>query len=582
MTTSMHNQIIFLPNYFYSKKSFKLAICMMLLPCIAHTQPLEPENIHMEKKYQTEVVTEVDIVKSTPLLETELMKISKAQDTTNSARNTPGTTQRKQTKTESSPPASHSSTSIATVAVATSVKHNSLTDVLSVDAKLSKTSDIARNTDITSKDLTKNSETLLATDIPRHKSNTSSFYAEEVIRSIQQGQKNISAEHPSQTMLSASIAAGGVFLAIGGSLLVSNLRQRKEKTKGNHQDTELTTAPKDKLPTDSIAYAPLPLHPITVTELAAVVESCIEPTPLHKIYTTDSKHIDASKQAYIEPTAWMTALMRTYSDRVHQIPGSVHALTCIAGGREYNQDYVSSFELKTAKCQDLLQVMIVADGCGGHYGGSEAACIAVRFSSESVIANVDLLTPEALLMKAFSDASMAMHTIGSRHWTSDDLRTTLIMVIATPTTYYVGWIGDGGVSLHRQTGHWEELMVPHKGEYQNILEASLGPTQDGTPSFKQAERLAGDHLYMGSDGIFDVVDNSFWDWFESNSQSAGWPQLSMDQLINLAGKDPHFDDNMSVAFLKTSTERGHTKTLPMQQQVPKDSQQIDYSPVAIV
>lgn len=371
-----------------------------------------------------------------------------------------------------------------------------------------------------------------------------------------------------QNMISMGIAAGGAVLAVSASMVMTARRLRQLKkgngSKVNPVDTSSTQS-------DLSESAAVGLQEEPSDKLAPVATS-----ELQKVPKSDAMFAGASSQAYIEPAAWMSALMRSYPDRLKPILSSNHALTCIAGPRSNNQDYVCSFELKARANEDVCQVMIVADGCGGHFGGSDASCIAVRFASESVIHNIDLLSHDALLTKAFVDASNALQTIGSTYWEINDLRTTLIVVIATSTKYHIGWIGDGGVSLRRGDGQWQELMTPHKGEYQNVLEASLGPTQDGEPSFIQAHREPGDHLYLGSDGIFDVVDHSFWDWFESSMQMGALPQVPMDQLIELAGKDPHFDDNMSVAFLKTPPTDRNSKTIPMLRNAAKESPQVKY------
>lgn len=527
-----------------SLKNFTKIASILLFPCMALTQPLETEVNQMTESNQTVVGTSMP----SPSLTTASVSTSTLQGAANSSDPKLRKTQTNQAVTASFPSRS------STLNVATKEK---------LDAASTDQSNSAGSPSVMAKVTEDQLEKAVASEIsspPRAK-------ASVVINRMHQATEIRDSE--TQNMISMGIAAGGAVLAVSASMVMTARRLRQPKKTGdaskvNPVDTSSTQS-------DLSDSAKVGLQEEPSDELATVATSELQKAP-----KSDVMFAGASSQAYIEPAAWMSALMRSYPDRIKPILSSNHALTCIAGPRSNNQDYVCSFELKARASEDVCQVMIVADGCGGHFGGSDASCMAVRFASESVIHNINLLSHDALLSKAFVDASNALQTIGSMYWGSNDLRTTLIVLIATSTTYHVGWIGDGGVSLRRIDGQWQELITPHKGEYQNVLEASLGPTQDGEPSFIQAQREPGDHLYLGSDGIFDVVDHSFWDWFEGSIQMGAFPQVPMDQLIELAGKDPHFDDNMSVAFLKTPPADRNSKTIPMRRNAAKESPQVNY------
>lgn len=256
--------------------------------------------------------------------------------------------------------------------------------------------------------------------------------------------------------------------------------------------------------------------------------------------------------AYIAPADLLTALKRAHPDRITPIAGNLHALTCVAGARDHNEDYACSFSLPQGADVAPLQCVLVADGCGGHKGGRDASYLAVRHAAESLLANTGL-APVAQLTKAFTSASDALRRIGTEFWGPRDLRTTLIILLATKEHYHLGWIGDGGAVVHRANGDWDVMLTPHKGEAQNLLLASLGPTQDGEPTFVCVSRQPGDRLFMGSDGVFDVIEEptQFWAWFESTVAEGHAPQTQMDALMEAAGKDKHFDDNLTVAYLHT-------------------------------
>lgn len=383
----------------------------------------------------------------------------------------------------------------------------------------------------------------------------------------------------SQHMISMGIAAAGVILGVGGSALVTLRRGRKTKPKDGPQ-TPFAPAPTNETDARAMDQSDNTAVKVNASATKAVVTKdpvcgLVQDTPTvdpqyadEKGATDEAQCYGASAQAYIEPKDWMNALYKSNIGKVQAIAEANHALTCMTGQRHENQDYVCSFELAgNAKKHEPYQVMIVADGCGGHVGGRQASCMAVRFAGESVIKHADHLSANALIKRAMEDASAAVQAIGTKHWRENELRTTLIMVIATPTTYHLAWIGDGGISLHRANGSWQELMSPHKGAYLNVLDASLGPKQDGDFEYLEVIRQPGDHLYMGSDGIFDAVDHNFWTWFENNLvETNASPQVPMDQLLVLAAKDPHFDDNLSIAFLRTP-DQPDSKTLPLIREV---------------
>jgi len=362
-----------------------------------------------------------------------------------------------------------------------------------------------------------------------------------------------------QNMISLGFAVGGATLSIGGAMLMTNRRlpqfKKSEFQPANSASEEPLTKPADAIQSEDTAAANESELATSKGLAAKVQEASSDHTQLAPTQQSSQEknnwHLSASWQAYVEPDAWMTALQKSPLKRVKRIDDKRHALTTITGQRSENQDYVCSFEIFDVEGAPLYQVMVVADGCGGHLGGKDASCIATRFASESIIQNVDCLSPMALLKNAFGEASNATQKIGTQSWQPHDLRTTLIVTIATPTHYHIGWIGDGGVSVHRHNGIWEDLIQPHKGEIQNLLNASLGPTQDGEPSFTVVPRREGDLFYMGSDGVFDVVDHSFWAWFEDALPNTDLPQTPLDSLINAASQHPSFDDNMSIAFLKT-------------------------------
>jgi serine/threonine protein phosphatase PrpC len=277
----------------------------------------------------------------------------------------------------------------------------------------------------------------------------------------------------------------------------------------------------------------------------------------------------AAIQAYIDPHAWMEALACAYG--VDTQPSPCHAVVSIAGARDGNEDYACRFVLRDPQTGSDSHCMVVGDGCGGHAGGRVASCIAVRAASETLASNSGTSSEEAVRL-AFRAAIQAMITAG-RRWDPNALRTTLIVVVADPNHYALGWIGDGGIDLHRASGRWERLLKPHKsGEAQNLLAASLGPDLVGEPSFAVHPREPGDRIYVGTDGVCEVYNDpaAYWEaWFEDAARNRS-PQACLSDLLSKCAEHAAFDDNLTVAYLHTPvksalgpTNIARTGTLPL-------------------
>jgi len=277
---------------------------------------------------------------------------------------------------------------------------------------------------------------------------------------------------------------------------------------------------------------------------------CDTPVPVAHKYVPAATHVESvSAHAYVAPADLMVAFERQHRGAIRQLSAKTHALTSIAGARHENEDYALAFELVAGPAM-ILECLVCADGCGGHPGGRDASHLAVHHAVEALVRNRSQ-PPERLLAGAFAAASVGLSRAG-QFWGPNDLRTTLIVLVATPTMYHLAWIGDGGCIVHRADGPWVTLLVPHKGAVQNLLAASLGPKQEGQPSFTSERLLPGDRLYLGSDGVLDMVQPAeFFAWFEERSEAGDSMQTCLDALLNLCAGDGRFDDNLTLGVLLT-------------------------------
>lgn len=330
-------------------------------------------------------------------------------------------------------------------------------------------------------------------------------------------------------LIALGVAGAGALATVGTALATK--RQGQKVSKSGLDDLTPVTEP----------------SPASNATATAPAQSNV--APVSKGQSGDRLQRGAASLAYIDQNDWGAALERAYS--ISTRPGPLNALVSVVGARNANEDYACAFALPDTKTGSTLHCMFVADGCGGHASGREASCLAIRAAAEAVIQAIKL-APSERVQKAFKAASDALISAG-RHWDANSLRTTLIVVLADESHYYCGWIGDGGIDLHRANGQWESLLKPHKSGAQNLLAASLGPDQVGQPSFAAHARLPGDRIYIGSDGVFDVYSDpsAFWgSWFETASLTKA-PQDCLTELLAKCAEHASFDDNMTVAYLHT-------------------------------
>jgi serine/threonine protein phosphatase PrpC len=184
-------------------------------------------------------------------------------------------------------------------------------------------------------------------------------------------------------------------------------------------------------------------------------------------------------------------------------------LSSIAGPvRSENQDYALAFSLND------LQVLIIADGCGGHAYGQRAAYVAARAAAEAAIEMPGKIwrknKPIDIAKSAMQSAEQQLAAEAQRLGLAPDadaLRTTLIVVVGNQKQYGLAHIGDGGGYIVRESGQIEQFLEPQKadGQSPNILAASLGPQIQGEPVMHAIARMPGDVLLAGTDGVFDRI-----------------------------------------------------------------------------
>ncbi len=186
------------------------------------------------------------------------------------------------------------------------------------------------------------------------------------------------------------------------------------------------------------------------------------------------------------------------------------AARSVTGGRDSNEDRVIA----------LPDLVVLADGMGGHEGGELAAHAAVTAAASALLPPVS----EPAVQAAFEAASAALHQVRHRHPRLVDAGCTLTVVALRPTVVsgaargLVAHVGDSPAFLVRdgqlqlltpphtvtadlvRTGRLtEEQSQTHPG--QHTLTRSVGVMGRQGPDICELELEPGDRILVASDGI---------------------------------------------------------------------------------
>jgi PPM family protein phosphatase len=248
-------------------------------------------------------------------------------------------------------------------------------------------------------------------------------------------------------------------------------------------------------------------------------------------------------------------------------PGvEVAGLTDVGCQRDNNEDSYLYWE--PAHPEELRQkgrLAIIADGMGGHEGGSEASRLAVETVRETYDQSFrgDV---EAALVEAFNTAHARIRQFAERHPALQGMGTTCTALVLCGGQLYFVHVGDSRLYLirndtanrltrdHSYVGRLVEsgLVRPEDAEkhpQRHILTAALGAGIElAVEHASPVEVIPGDCLLLCTDGLWSVVSDE-----EIAAASAGSPMECCVALVQLA-RERGGPDNITLQVLRVRKE----------------------------
>lgn len=195
------------------------------------------------------------------------------------------------------------------------------------------------------------------------------------------------------------------------------------------------------------------------------------------------------------------------------------SMTDIGRKREVNQDYVFATDETIGNLPNLL---VVADGMGGHRAGDFASRFTVEVLAEEV-QNCKETHPETILGNSIQAANERLLEEAEKDNRLEGMGTTLVVATIMDHVLYFANVGDSRLYLinkeirqlskdHsmveemvRLGGLTEEEAKHHPDK--NIITRAIGVKQKVEPDFFEYRLKGGDIILMCSDGLTNMVDD---------------------------------------------------------------------------
>lgn len=187
--------------------------------------------------------------------------------------------------------------------------------------------------------------------------------------------------------------------------------------------------------------------------------------------------------------------------------------------RDVNQDYVFTSAVPIGNIPNLL---IVADGMGGHKAGDFAS----RFAVENLVKELTQskeVGPEAMIKTAISTVNKKLYTTAKGDVRLQGTGTTLVVATVIENTLYFANVGDSrlyllndGIKQLSKDHSFVQEMVRLGGikadeaKYhpdKNIITRAIGAKEKVEIDFFEYRLKKGDMILMCTDGLSNLVDD---------------------------------------------------------------------------
>ena len=234
-----------------------------------------------------------------------------------------------------------------------------------------------------------------------------------------------------------------------------------------------------------------------------------------------------------------------------------YSITDIGRRRTMNQDYVYASEQPVGNLKNLL---IVADGMGGHNAGDLASRYTVELMVEYITNEKDEKRPVSLLSSAIHHANELVMEKARSAKEYEGMGTTIVAATVTDGCLYVANVGDSHLYLIDQG--IEQITRDHSlveemirmGEIQrkdakshpdrNVITRAVGVHVPVRVDFFDVKLEKGDKLLLCSDGLTNMVEDE--DILQLVKKSASLKEAA-ERLVTEANKNGG-KDNISVVL----------------------------------
>ena len=223
-----------------------------------------------------------------------------------------------------------------------------------------------------------------------------------------------------------------------------------------------------------------------------------------------------------------------------------------------NQDFFYCNENNVGSFHNLL---IVADGMGGHKAGDQASKLCVKSIVET-IEQSEHTTPVSIFEEAVNNANKSIYDAARENIAFEGMGTTMVACTLVDGKMYVANIGDSRLYLIRESIHQitddhslvEELVKqgnltesearvhPQK----NIITRALGIDQEVRADYFEIEMHKDDIILLCSDGLSNMIEDDDMEYIIKNSATL---EEAGDKLIESANRNGG-DDNITAVLAK--------------------------------